>query len=341
MCISAWIGINRIKFLPMQYRTINNTDITISEIGLGCWTLGGLNWEEGRIANGWSTVDPNEVKDAIAYAVDNGVNHFDNADVYGNGLAERMLADALGSKNNEVIIASKVGWFKGTAAHAYEPQHIRQQCEQSLINLKREYVDIYYFHHGDFGERDRYLDDACEVMVRLKAEGKIRCIGLSAYSEKDFKRLVPRIKPSVLQSWAHAMDYHFIAPNSPVMQLCEEYGMSFIAFSPLNQGILLGKYTSANPPSFPEGDHRRASEKFKPEYLAKAEKGIAAVSEMLGDDQEHLVRMALQFVLYHKQVAGVIPGFRNLEQVTMNLSACDKPLNGREVACIRKAFSSP
>lgn len=323
----------------MQYREIGKNGIKISEIGLGCWTLGGLNWENGREANGWIPVDPKEAAEAVAYAVDNGVNHFDNADVYGNGIAERMLADALGDKNNEVIIASKVGWFRGTAAHAYEPQHIRHQCEQSLVNLKREYIDIYYFHHGDFGENDCYLDDACDVMEQMKSEGKIRCIGLSAYSEKDFKSLIPRIKPSVVQSWAHAMDYHFITSNSSLMKLCEEYDMSFIAFSPLNQGVLLGKYKSSEPPTFPEGDHRRKSEKFKPDYLAKAEKGIAAVSEMLGSTQEDLVRMALQYILYHDHVAGVITGFRNLKQVKMNLSAADKPLNGREVACVRKAFS--
>ncbi len=322
----------------MNYNTLGNTEIKISEIGLGCWTLGGLNWEQGKKASGWIPADPGEVREAVAFACDNGVTHFDNADVYGNGVAERMLAGSLSGRKNDVVIASKVGWFTGTAAHAYEPKHIRHQCEQSLINLQREYIDIYYFHHGDFGTNDCYLDNACEVMELLKAEGKIRCIGLSAYSEKDFKRLVPKIRPSVVQSWAHAMDYHFITANSSVMKLCEEYTMSFVAFSPLNQGILLGKYSSADSPFFPEGDHRRNSEKFKPEYLLHAEKGIEAVIEMLGSSQEDLVRMALQYVLFHDHVAGVIPGFRNCRQVAMNLSAADKPLNGKEVASIRKAF---
>lgn len=324
----------------MNYNKIGTTDIHISAIGLGCWTLGGLNWEEGRIANGWSPVDPAEVREAVAYACDQGVNHFDNADVYGNGIAERMLADALGTRSKDAVIASKVGWFKGTAAHAYEPQHIRHQCEQSLRNLQREYIDIYYFHHGDFGDNDRYLDGACEVMERLKEQGKIRCIGLSAYSEKDFKRLVPTIRPSVLQSWAHAMDYHFIAPRSAVMKLCNKYRMSFVAFSPLNQGILLGKYSSAAPPIFPEGDHRRESEKFRADYLARAEKGIAAVAGRFGHSTEELARVALQYVLHHEHVAGVIPGFRNLKQVSMNCSVSGKPLNSREVAHIRRAFSS-
>jgi len=237
----------------MRYNRLGKTDIRISEIGLGCWTLGGPNWEDGR-PSGWRDIDKKEVIRAVAYALDAGVTHFDNADVYGNGRAERLLAKALGDRSADVVIASKVGHFKGCAAHAYEPLHIRHQCEQSLFNLKRDYIDFYYFHHGDFGPNDCYLDDAGEAMQRLLREGKIRCIGLSAYAERDFLRLAPRIRPAVLQSWAHAMDYHFIAPRSATMSLCEDYGMSFVAFSPLNQGILTGKYHSQSPPRFPNGD---------------------------------------------------------------------------------------
>ncbi|MFH1213862.1 MAG: aldo/keto reductase, partial [Candidatus Neomarinimicrobiota bacterium] len=143
----------------MQYRQIGNSDLKVSEISLGCWTLGGLNWVNGT-PNGWANVDENEAITAINYAIDKGVNHFDNADVYGNGRAERLLAKALGARNKDVIIATKVGWFPGTARHAYEPQHIRHQLEQSLVNLKRDFVDIYYFHNADFGRDDAYLDDA-------------------------------------------------------------------------------------------------------------------------------------------------------------------------------------
>lgn len=322
----------------MRYREIGKTGITISEIGLGCWTIGGPNWEAGRIASGWAPVDEKEAIRAIRYAVDHGATHFDTADVYGNGLSERLLAEGLGNKTEKVVVASKVGWFRGTAAHAYERQHIRHQCEQSLVNLKREYIDIYYFHHGDFGKGDRYLDDACAMMLRLKEEGKIRCIGLSAYSERDFSRLVPKIRPSVVQSWANAMDYHFIAKNSTLMNLCDTYTLSFASFSPLDKGILLGKYASAHPPVFAEGDHRRDSDKFRPEYLARAERGIDQIAQTLGNSRKDLVRIALQFILSHKHVAGVIPGFRNVNQVMMNLSAADKPLNRKEAALVRKAF---
>lgn len=322
----------------MKYRKLGKTNVEVSEISLGCWTMGGLNWVDG-VPNGWANVDEKEIAEAINYAIDQGVNHFDNADVYGNGRAERMLARILGSRTNNFIIATKVGWFKGTAAHAYEPAHIRHQCEQSLINLKREYIDIYYFHHGNFGDNDEYLDDAIEVMYRLKEEGKIRLIGQSAYKHEDFVKLIPKVKPDVIQSFASALDDRFLKDDSPTRKLLDEYQISFIAFGPLAQGILLGKYTAANPPQFEPGDHRANAERFKPEYLAKVEPKIQKLKEKFGVSTEELARVALQYLLHYSQVGAVIPGFRNLAQVKANLYAMDKPLSNNEFEFVKSLFA--
>jgi aryl-alcohol dehydrogenase-like predicted oxidoreductase len=322
----------------MKYRKLGKTNVEVSEISLGCWTMGGLNWVDG-VPNGWADVDENEVREAIYYALDHGVNHFDNADVYGNGRAERMLARILGPWNKDVIIATKVGWFKGTAEHAYEPQHIRHQCEQSLINLKRDYIDLYYFHHGHFGDNDEYLDDAIDMMYRLRDEGKIRLIGQSAYKHEDFVKLIPKVKPDVIQSFASALDDRFIREGTPTQKLCKENQISFIAFGPLGQGILLGKYSKDNPPQFQPGDHRANSPRFKPDYLAKVEPKIEMLKSKFGSDLESLARAALQYVLYHSTVAAVIPGFRNLKQVMINLSAMDKPLTDEEFNFIREVFA--
>ncbi len=322
----------------MKYRKLGKSDIEVSEISLGCWTIGGLNWVNG-MPNGWANVDEKEIAEAINYAIDKGVNHFDNADVYGNGRAERMLARILGKRTNKFIIATKIGWFPGTAAHAFEPSHIRHQCEQSLINLKRDYIDLYYFHHGHFGDNDEYLDDAIEVMYKLRDEGKVRLIGQSAYSNEDFQKLIPTVKPDVLQSFANAMEKIFIADGSSTRKLMEENKISFVAFRPVGQGLLLDKYHKDNPPKFGDGDHRRGLERFSAEKLAELAPKMEKLKIKFGSSVEDLARMALQYLLHYKFMGAVIPGFRNLPQVKVNLSAMDEPLNDEEFEFINKVFA--
>lgn len=325
----------------MQYRELGRSGVKVSEISLGCWTMGGLNWVNGT-PNGWANVNEDEVIAAIKSGIDAGVNHFDNADVYGNGKAERMLArafDKLGLNSTDYVIATKVGHFPGTAAHAYEPAHIRHQCEQSLINLKRDYIDVYYFHHGSFGDGDFYLDDAVETMNRLVQEGKVRVKGQSAYSADDFERVTPKVQPECLQSWAHALDDQFIRPGSRVANLMQERGMTFVAFSPLSQGLLLDKFDPYNPPQFEEGDNRRGRKGFETENLLALKPKLAKLKERFGDSVEDLAGVALRYVLNMPNVACAIPGFRNEKQVKANLAGVSRELSPEDMAFIKEALA--
>ena len=311
----------------MKFRELGTSGVKVSEISFGCWTMGGLNWVNGS-PNGWANVDEEDIVKGIKTALDAGVNHFDNADVYGNGRAERMLTrvlDRLGVKTTDVIIATKVGHFPGTAAHAYEPTHIRHQCEQSLLNLKRDYIDLYYLHHGDFGPDGQYLHGAADMLERLVKEGKVRLKGQSAYSEDDFERAVPVVKPAVLQSWAHALDDHFIRPGSRVDRLMEKYGMTFVAFSPLAQARLLDKFDPNNPPQFEPGDHRLGSKAFGAEEINKLKPKLARLKQRFGQTTEDLAAMALNYLLAFPRVACVIPGFRNERQARCNVVAAGRP----------------
>ncbi|MFH1069854.1 MAG: aldo/keto reductase, partial [Candidatus Glassbacteria bacterium] len=249
-------------------RRLGRTGLAVSEISLGCWTLGGPNWNDGQPV-GWGELDEAEAARAVARGLELGCNHWDSADVYGNGRSERMLGRLVAGRRGELVIATKVGWFQGCAEHAYHPLHIRHQIEQSLENLKTDYVDLYYFHHADFGPDDRYLDDAVELMHRLKDEGKIRFIGQSAYRVEDFVRVVPKVDPDVLQARAHALDVMMIEPLSPVAKLIAQKNLGFVAFSPMAQGLLLDKFRPEDPPRFAEGDNRRNGRWFKKEYLEK------------------------------------------------------------------------
>jgi myo-inositol catabolism protein IolS len=325
----------------MNYRNLGATDVKVSEISFGCWTMGGLNWVNGS-PNGWANVDEDQITAAIKVGLDAGVNHWDNADVYGNGKAERMLArcfDRLGINSESQVIATKVGHFPGTAEHAYEPMHIRHQCEQSLRNLRRDYIDLYYLHHGSFGENDRYLHPAAEALQQLKKEGKIRHIGQSAYSDAEFEKAVPVIKPVVLQSWANAMDDSFIRPGSRVAKLMEQYNLAFVAFSPLAQGLLLDKFDPDNPPSFEEGDHRRGSQRYSPEELRKLKPKLAKLKARFGESTDALVSVALNYVLAMPRVCCVIPGFRNDRQARANAGGAGKYLSVDDVKYIQQSLA--
>jgi len=303
--------------------------------------MGGLNFVNGT-PNGWANVDEDEITAGIKAAIDAGVNHFDNADVYGNGRAERMLArvlDRLGVKSTDFVIATKIGWFPGTAEHAYEPAHIRHQCEQSLLNLKREYIDLYYFHHGDFGAEDRYLHGAADMMDRLVKEGKVRLKGQSAYSDADFEKTVPVVKPAALQSWAHALDDQFVRPGSRVSKLMEKQGLTFVAFSPLAQARLLDKFDPNNPPQFEPGDHRKDKKAFSAEEIAKLKPKLQKLKKRFGNTTEDLAAMALNYVLAQPRVACVIPGFRNEKQARCNLAGVDRAMSEDDLKFIREALS--
>ena len=223
----------------------------------------------------------------------------------------------------------------GTAEHAYHPAHIRHQCEQSLINLEREYIDIYYLHHGNFGENDKYLEPAAETLNALVKEGKIRVKGQSAYNNDHFLRAVPVIEPQVLQSWAHAMNDMYIREGSPVSNLLKERNLSFVAFSPLAQGILLDKYDPKNPPKFDDGDHRKGKDPFSAEALAGLKPKLQKLKDRFGETTEDLASIALRYVLCHSNVACVIPGFRNARQVACNLSGKDRQLSEEDLQFIR------
>lgn len=324
----------------MRYRPISRSrpDIKVSEIGFGCWTLGGPNWSlaDGKPI-GWAEVKLEDALAGVRAGLDAGVNHWDNADIYGNGRAERMLRDCfktLGVKREAQVIATKVGHFRGTAEHAYTSFHIRRQCEQSLINLGADHIDIYYFHHGGFGDR---LEEAAGTMHALVKEGKVRAIGQSAYSDDDFERSAPVVKPDVLQSWANMLRDNFIRPESRLQKLMEERGCGFVAFSPLAQGLLLDKFDPEKPPKFDEGDIRSGNDQFRADGLRALKPKVAALKARFGATTEELSSAACRYVLAHPNVVSAIPGFRNEAQARCNLrAAVDTPMTEEDLAFCRR-----
>ncbi|MBY0113694.1 MAG: aldo/keto reductase [Phycisphaerales bacterium] len=334
----------------MNYRTLGRTNIRVSEIGFGCWTMGGPNWSTSNGQPiGWADVNEDEVMAGIKVGLDAGVNHWDNADVYGNGKAERLLAKCLkklGVKPGSQVIATKVGHFAGTAPHAFEPRQIRNQCEQSLRNLGVDAIDIYYFHHGSYvgpgydGQPHDYLQEAAATMHALVKEGKVRAVGQSAYGDEDFERAIPVLKPDVLQSKANMRYDPFIRPGSKLQALMKQFGCTFVAFGPLDQGILLDKFDPENPPKFAEGDYRNQRKDMLPESLRTLKPKMQQLKDRFGPTTEALASAACRFVLGHDHVCSTIPGFRNARQAACNLKAASDPaMSEADIEFCRKLFA--
>jgi len=335
----------------MRYRPIGKTNIKVSEIGFGCWTMGGPNWSLANGAPvGWADPNDDELVAGIKAGLDAGVNHWDNADIYGNGKAERRLAGAfrkLGVKRDGQVIATKIGHFCGTAPWGYEPRHIVTQCEQSLRNLEIDAIDIYYFHHGTFvgpgydGKPHDYLAEAATVMHGLVKAGKVRAVGQSAYTDDDFERAVPIVKPDVLQSRANLRFDGPIQPGSRIQKLMEKHGCTFVAFGPLDQGILLDKFDPDNPPKFGEGEYRATRKDFAPESLRAVRAKLSKAKARFGGTIDDLSSMASRWVLAHPNVCSAIPGFRNASQAKCNVrAATDAPMTDDEVQFLRTLFAS-
>jgi aryl-alcohol dehydrogenase-like predicted oxidoreductase len=341
----------------MRYRTLSprHPDIRVSEIGFGCWTMGGPNWSltSGQPI-GWGDVSDDDIIAGVRAGLEDGVNHWDNADIYGNGRAERTLARAfaaLGVPRDSQIIATKVGHFRGTAPYGYDPRHIRAQCEQSLRNLRTDYIDIYYLHHATFTGPDAdnrpydYLAEAAGVVHDLAKEGKIRAVGQSGWNEPDFERILSTVRPAVVQNKANLRSDELIRPGSRMQELLARFDCTFVAFGPLDQGILLNKFDPDNPPKFDEGDYRATRKDFNPDTLRAVRHKLGQIRQRFATpdapDIETFSSVATRWVLAHDRVCSAIPGFRNHAQARCNLRATlDDPMTPDDVAWLRALFAA-
>jgi len=149
---------------------------------------------------------------------------------------------------------------------------------------------------------------------------------------------VPVVKPAVLQSWGNALSPDFLRPGGTVPRLLAEHRMSYVAFGPLAQGLLLDKFDPAKPPQFEEGDHRKNSGRFTTEKLTALKPKLAKLKARFGATPEDLAAVAQRYVLNHPNVACVIPGFRNERQVACNLAAVGRELSAADMAFIAQAL---
>ena len=242
----------------MRKVILGRTAEKVSAISLGTWSYGGEN-KVGKRAVGWGGQSKKDSTAALRKAWDLEINHWDTADVYGNGRSEQLIGSMWEDiPRNDVFLATKMGWDMGEHSYFYNTKHMRQTMERSLKNLKTDYIDLMYLHHCDFGPNGKYFDDAIETIQRFKEDGKIKFIGLSDWSSKKIMQYIERCNPDVIQPYRNVMDDNY--KSSGLKDYIDTNNLGVCFFSPIKHGLLTGKYTK--PATFESGDFRKHQVEF-------------------------------------------------------------------------------
>lgn len=318
-------------------RTIRfgRTNVQVPAISLGTWGHGGPNVNEGASV-GWTGHDDNLAKEALVEAHRRGITHWDTADAYGRGHAEELIGEvfAAGVPRSEIFLASKFGWVKGPSGHWYDPAFLREQCEASLRNMRTDVLDVYYFHHCDFGPDDIWFDDALATMRRLREEGKIRFIGLSDWDAPKIMRFIERVDPDVVQPYRNLLDDEYESSGLKSYVDAHDLGVAF--FSPLKHGLLLGKYDA--PQNFGEGDFRSNIADFRDaEVIARMKRAAAAVREKFAAHPEPVLHAVTGALLTDNPTATILLGQRNRRQVDAAAAVGDA-LSASEAEWVRGVY---
>ncbi len=317
-------------------RTLGKSGLEVSAMGLGCWAIGGpWDFSDGKEswAAGWGQVDDAESVWAIQTALDLGINFLDTAANYGAGHSERILAKALKGKREKVVIATKFGFLvdeknkKVTTDDALIVQNIRKDCENSLRRLDTDYIDVYQLHQG--GLDPEIAPPVMDKLEELVAEGKIRWYGWSTDSSE---------RAAIFAQGKHCtsiqFDLNVYRDNPETRRIIAENNLAGINKSPLNRGILTGKFHSDS--TFPENDIRHGLN-FREGVAAERLQQLEMVRDVMTANGHTLAQASLAYIWALDPNMVPIPGFRSIAQVKENAKAMELgPLSKDQVSQIHK-----
>lgn len=312
----------------MKMRFLGNSGVKVSELCFGAMTFGGKGY--------WKVIGELEQKDAnelVNLALEAGVNFFDTADVYSEGLAEEILGKALGKHRNEIILATKVRGRTGKGPNevGLSRHHIIENCNASLKRLGTDYIDLYQLHGFDpytpQEETLRALDD----LVRA---GKVRYIGASNHSGWQLMKALAISDKQNLEKFVTLQAHYSLVSRdleNELVPLCLDQKLGILPWSPLGGGFLTGKYRRGK--DRPKNARRTDRESQFLQF--DEERGFDIVEELEKIAQNHnatIAQAALNYLLRKPGVTSVIIGARTKEQLTDNLKTTDWEMTAEEVA---------
>jgi len=305
----------------METRKIGSLDVSI--VGLGCNNFG---WR----------IDAEATKDVVDMSLDAGINFFDTADVYGKGQSEEFLGRALGSRRNQVFIATKFGMEMDKKRKGAKPEYVHQALDASLHRLGTDRIDLYQLHTPD---PETPIAETLGALSELVHAGKVREIGCSNFSVTQLREAeVAAKKGAHFVSVQNEFSLFHRDPEKDILVDCEHAGIAFLPYFPLASGLLTGKYRKGQKP--PEGS--RAKEGFGPKVVTR--KNLALLERLIDFAQSHnhtILELAFSWLLAHKPVASVIAGASRPEQVKANAAATGWKLSEEDLAEIDKIVPPP
>jgi aryl-alcohol dehydrogenase-like predicted oxidoreductase len=294
----------------VRYRRLGRTDIQVSEVGFGAWAIGG-----NKHGHSYGPTDNAESTRAIARALELGCTFFDTADIYGHGLSEKLLGQALQTRRHECVIATKVGndFYHGPFRQNFDPDYIRFALDKSLTRLRTDYIDLYQLHNPPLMMLQR--GEHYAVLDELKQAGKIRFYGVSVHDAYEGSMAIHTGKPDVIQVVYNLLR---VDAREELLPLAQEEDIGLIVREPLASGMLTGKYTAEV--MFPEGDIRAT---WPREYFLMQVQLAEKLRFLVTAGQRTLAQAALRFVLDETAVSVVIPGIKTVVQAEENLASSD------------------
>jgi aryl-alcohol dehydrogenase-like predicted oxidoreductase len=298
----------------MNYRKFANTNIELSKIGLGCMGMSAAYGEDK---------DDKESIATLERSIELGINFWDSADIYANGVNEELISQVLKSNRNKVFMATKFGFrmknnigdsFSGDVYIDCSPKYIKEAVEKSLKRLKTDYIDLYYAHRID---PNIPIEETIGAMSELVKEGKVKYLGLSECTANELKKAHEIHPISALQS-EYSLLYREV--EKEILPLTKELGVTFVPFAPLGRGLMSNKL---NIDSLSSNDFRKTLPRYEGEYLENNQKLTQALEELAISKNATTAQLAIAWVIAQSDNIIPIPGTKKRKYLESNIGAID------------------
>ena len=319
----------------MSTRRLGSKGPEISVLGLGTWAIG------GPYEFGWGPVDDEESVAAIRFAIEAGINWIDTAPVYGMGHSEEIVGRALGpfATGEDVFVFTKCGrnyYGSDRISSDLRPETIKRECDESLGRLRVDRIDLLQFHWPDL-DTGSAIEDSWATMTALIEAGKVRWGGVSNFNVDQLERCESIRHVDSLQPPLNLLNQ---TAREDVIPWCGQHGVGVIAYAPLANGLLVGKFDRRAIGRLAEDDWRRRSPNFTEPVLSRNLQIVNSLRHIANGLDFELAELALSWVLNVPAVTGAIVGARTADQVRGWLRAATLRLSDSALAEIEKAVDA-